>query len=55
MVVWLHGRVRDAAEYGAGPIGTDHGQGLARFVDRRYQVLVPPRPGAPYSVLTLRR
>ncbi len=55
VVVWLHGRVRDAAEYGAGPIGTDHGQGLARLVDRRYQVLVPPRPGAPYSVLTLRR
>lgn len=55
VVVWLHARLGDAAEFGAGPIGTDHGRALVRFVDRNYEVLAPARPGAPYTVLRLRR
>jgi hypothetical protein len=55
VIVWLHGRLGDAAEFGAGPIGTDHGRDIARFVEARYDVLVPARPGAPYTVLQLRR
>jgi hypothetical protein len=55
VIVWLHARLGEAAEFGAGPIGTDHGQAIARFVDRHYEVLVPPRQGGFYSVLKLRR
>lgn len=55
VIVWLHDHLADAAEFGAGPIGTDHGQGIARFVDRHYEVLAPARQGAFYSVLRLRR
>jgi hypothetical protein len=55
VIVWLHGRLGDAAEFGAGPIGTDHGRAITRFVDARYEVLVPARPGAFYTVLQLRR
>jgi len=55
VIVWLHDHLSDASEFGAGPIGTDHGQAIARFVDRHYDVLVPARPGAFYSVLQLRR
>jgi hypothetical protein len=55
IIVWLHDRLGDASEFGAGPIGTDHGQGIARFVDRHYEVLATARQGAFYTVLTLRR
>ncbi|MCM2333254.1 MAG: hypothetical protein NDI82_04825, partial [Anaeromyxobacteraceae bacterium] len=55
VIVWLHRRLGDAAEFGAGPIGTDHGRAFARYVDSSYEVLTPARPGAPYSVLRLRR
>jgi hypothetical protein len=55
VIVWMNSHLSDAAEFGAGPLGTDHGRAIARFVDERYQVLSPPRPGAPYTVLELRR